>query len=73
MSAERPLLYEVLTPLIYAKYVGYNIHSQGTKHGEENHIINTTKHKKKNQVVQKTCYITGRVEDTQEEQLGKFK
>jgi hypothetical protein len=48
-------------------------HVAGTKHGEENHIINTTEHKKKNQVVQKTCYITGRVEDTQEEQLGKFK
>jgi hypothetical protein len=24
-----------------------NIHSQGTKHGEENHIINTTKHKRR--------------------------
>jgi hypothetical protein len=29
--------------------------------------------KKKNQLVQKTYYKTGRVEDTQEEQLGMFK
>jgi hypothetical protein len=31
------------------------------------------RNKKKNLVVQKTYYITGQVEDTQEEQLGKFK
>jgi hypothetical protein len=48
-----------------------NIHSQGTKHGEESHIINTMKQKEPGDT--KTYYITGRLEDTQEEQLGKFK
>jgi hypothetical protein len=33
----------------------------------------TQRNKKKNQFVQNTYYITGQVEDTQEEQLGKFK
>jgi hypothetical protein len=37
------------------------------KHSEENYIIRT-----KNQVAQKKYYITGRVENIQEEQLGKF-
>jgi hypothetical protein len=31
-------------------------------HSEENHHIKTMKHVKKNRVVQKTYYITGRVE-----------
>jgi hypothetical protein len=43
-------------------------------HGEENHITETTKHTKRNRVVKKTYYqyITGGVEGTQEEKLGKF-
>jgi hypothetical protein len=49
---------------IFSLFLFYDMFRSHHKHNET---------QKKNQEVQKTYYITGRVEDTQEEQLGKFK